>query len=428
MKAKNKFERNIDALRIKLPEIGKEHYDYGFSRFFKARGVISRKTISCLECGHSEKSELTSNWQEEVAGHTCSNCKKTLEVRQHSLKNYTDAAYMGILNTVGEFQVLRIIYYEKFMVRKLECNYTCSEVVQHWIHESGKRVILAKKVNFSYQYMDNWVISDELSFKGFHRRYFLDLDCLYPKKKILPILKRNGYKSNNHRVHPVKLFEMLLTNPMAETLIKAKQYSLLKKLDYMDLNKYWGVMKICIRKNYIVKKADDWVDYINLLSYFGKDLNNPKYVCPEDLDKEHGRYVEKKRVRQMKEDLEKRKEKIKEQNKLYVKQKKLFFSLLISEGPIVIKPLKSVKDFLNQGDYFNHCIYTNQYYEKQNSLLLSASVDNLLTETIEVDLREFKVLQARGKGNKQSEHHKEIITLLNKNMHQIQKIASIKIK
>ena len=45
---------------------------------------------------------------------------------------------------------------------------------------------------------------------------------------------------------------------------------------------------------YIVQDASMWEDYMDLLLHFGKDVHNPKYICPIDLRDAHDRLVRKK--------------------------------------------------------------------------------------------------------------------------------------
>jgi hypothetical protein len=76
-----------------------------------------------------------------------------------------------------------------------------------------------------------------------------------------------------------------------------------------NLDQYWPGIKIAIRNNYMVEKPSDWIDYLQLLSFFGKDLHSGKYVCPENLQKEHDYYVRLKK----KKDTENRKKELQEE-------------------------------------------------------------------------------------------------------------------
>ena len=69
----------------------------------------------------------------------------------------------------------------------------------------------------------------------------------------------------------------------------------------------------------------------------------------------------------------------------------------------------------------HHCVYSNEYYLKPNSLILSATINGKRVETIEVSLKTLKVLQSRGVCNKNTEYHDRIIELVNKNKRLIRK-------
>ena len=67
----------------------------------------------------------------------------------------------------------------------------------------------------------------------------------------------------------------------------------------------------------------------------------------------------------------------------------------------------------------HHCVFSNSYHLKPDSLIMSASVNGKKTETVEVNLKTFTVVQSRGKFNKNTAYHDRIISLVNKNMHLI---------
>ena len=67
------------------------------------------------------------------------------------------------------------------------------------------------------------------------------------------------------------------------------------------------------------------------------------------------------------------------------------------------------------------CVFSNSYYLKENSLILSATIEGKRIETIEVSLKTLKVVQSRGVCNKNTEYHEQIINLVNQNMGMIQK-------
>ena len=75
-----------------------------------------------------------------------------------------------------------------------------------------------------------------------------------------------------------------------------------------------------------------------------------------------------------------------------------------------------------EGEYMHHCVFSNGYYKKKDSLILSAkNEDGVRIETIEVLLNTGKVNQCFGKFNKFTEHHEKILKIVNDNMNQIMK-------
>ena len=74
----------------------------------------------------------------------------------------------------------------------------------------------------------------------------------------------------------------------------------------------------------------------------------------------------------------------------------------------------------------HHCVFVNGYYKKPDCLILSAQVDGAHTETIEVDLRNFSIVQSRGVCNQPSAYHTEIVNLMRENMNKIKTLMKRK--
>ena len=68
----------------------------------------------------------------------------------------------------------------------------------------------------------------------------------------------------------------------------------------------------------------------------------------------------------------------------------------------------------------HHCVYWNGYYRKDDSLILSATIDGKRIETVEVSLSKLAVVQSRGVCNQNTQYHAQIIDLVNRNMSLIQ--------
>ena len=124
------------------------------------------------------------------------------------------------------------------------------------------------------------------------RSYDIFPSAIYPRQKILPEIKRNGFKGEYHDLTPFELFHSILTNNKAETLLKTKQTGLLRhfvRIKYRNIENYWASLCICIRNGYTITDGSMWCDYVDMLCRLRKDIHSPKYVCPSDLKAEHDR-------------------------------------------------------------------------------------------------------------------------------------------
>ncbi|MBR4025608.1 MAG: PcfJ domain-containing protein [Mycoplasmataceae bacterium] len=83
------------------------------------------------------------------------------------------------------------------------------------------------------------------------------------------------------------------------------------------------------------------------------------------------------------------------------------------ENGISIIPLLTIDDVKKEGLENRHCIYSNCYYGKEDSLLFTSYLNNIKLETIEYSLKEKKVIQCRGYMNNDTEYHEQIIYLAN---------------
>ena len=77
--------------------------------------------------------------------------------------------------------------------------------------------------------------------------------------------------------------------------------------------------------------------------------------------------------------------------------------------------IRKKDDFLEEGKAMHHCVYTNEYYNQDNTLILSARIDGKRIETVELSLDTFKVVQSRGVCNSNTEYHDRIINLVESN-------------
>ena len=427
MKPKTAIQKEIIEDSKLLPKVTEEQTKYALDKIHdKFVAVSYSKKHYCLECSH--------NWEQSVKetkikkSCVCPSCNNKLKLTENP--HHSQTAYYSIITTVNNKQVVRMFWSRKSHKKGSKFTHSLSEVIQHYITEDGKiHSILAPTNGFS-GYYDSWTRGGELEFRtpSYTQQNQIKLSpwVTYPKTKVLPIIKRNGFKNSAHNIRPHHLLQSLIKNNRIESLFKLKQYSLVKSIIHEDfnVNEYWNEIKIAIKNDYKIKDLSDWKDYIDLLKLFNKDVKNAKYVCPKNLHKEHNKYVEKRQRIEDAQDFEKKKKSIKKEDIQYQIDKAKFLNLTIKGKGIEIKTLQSVQAFYEEGKELKHCVYSSNYHKRDNTLVLSATKNGAKLETIDIDLVNLKINQSRGKFNKKTKYNSTIMELVNNNMSQIQQIAS----
>ena len=421
MKAKNKFQAQVVEASKTLPKLTNEQIQWGYENGIDHIGRRTDKgVITCTKCGHS--------WQgagylvETLTDCHCPNCKTKLKVETTKKRTFNARYYMTVVTAHAGYQVLRSVMLFCSVKVGETPKYDYSEVMQRWIAPNGKHCTFAKlRQTMGTCYYDAWIFDTplELRHENSNNKFYINVydkiftGVVYPRMKLIPELKRTGYKKGLYGQKPLDLFRTLLTDSRAETLMKTGYTKLLKRImdsGWKNIDKYWQSVRICIRNGYKINDATLWCDYIDNLRFFGKDLYNAKYVCPTDLKAEHDRYMLKKAKADAQAELKKQLEKEAEFRAIKAK----FFGLIFSDGRISVRVLESVQEIVAEGQAMHHCV--GSYSTKEDSLILSATIDGKRIETIEVSISKLKVIQCRGLCNKNTEHHNQILSLVNNNM------------
>ena len=376
MKPRNKFEKAVLAQSKKLRPITPIQINWAFRNCVEHYAHrLPKGRTTCMDCGHS--------WvmTEQTEHCTCPECGASLKVCLTYQRKVRQKQYFTTLTTSGEYQVLRMFLLVVGMEKGVNAKSYALEIGQY--------------DNEAYRH--------------------ISYSPIYPRYKVLPTLRRNGFNGNFHDIVPTKLIPALLSDSRAETLLKAGQYPMLRYYLYHSFNigEYWASIKICIRNGYTIEDGSMWRDTIDLLRHFGKDTNSPKYVCPADLKVEHDKLVAKRNLQRKHERTEQQRRKAIEDEKQYLKAKGIFFGLAFTDSLICVKVIESVEEMAEEGRTMHHCV--GGYHKRKDSLILSATIDGKRIETIEVSLKTFEVVQCRGVCNENSEYHDRIIALVNKN-------------
>lgn len=354
------------------------------------------------------------------------------------------------------FQVRVKFRFHKMVKEKIYFN----ECMQQWLKE-GEYVFLAKQRTSGY-IVDAFSAFGKLEVRthtvwsslgdprdiGFDGVYYASVQDKY----------KYALRDFKKKIPCDEIFRSVNANTYNETLMR-------RDVDMWNMCKYheavfdrvkMSAVKIAIRHgkaDYIYDSL--WWDMLDSIIYLKKDVRNPSVVCPENLREAHDKWLksadnkkkkmedrmtklrliaeEKMQLRYLEQAAkaeEENKKKAEAMANVYVARRKQFFDIDIKDGVIDIQVLKSVQEFFEEGKEMCHCVFANGYYDvnkKPNCLILSAKVNGLRMETIEVDLSSFTIVQCHGKHNINSALHDAILNLVRENMWQIKSCASRKL-
>ena len=416
-----------------LKPLTQKEKDYARS-IFPASGYYKKNgEVWCHCCGHVEN-QLPGMLDIDLeVGYQCRCLQHLVLEYQPRKENLTEAKYYSVVQTYNKWQVIRTFDVHRINRKNYPTEYSIREVYQNWVSPDGEEIIISKRYsrgcNFFHWYYDTeyTIKQHNASCSGYYA--FEDVfdvreNYFYPQYNITKKLRKYGWCKALEKlpyVSVVECMKALLTSCHAETVVKQGQYDVFLYMVREKLHElqYMPSLNICHRNRYVISDASMYFDMLSFLERTGKDIRNPKYICPENLCKAHNAALAAyQKVRNKVEAEENRKRALSE-NAEYVKNKGKFFGVIITDGELSIQVIQSVAEFLEEGTEMHHCVFANEYYKKKDSLILSAKVAGERKETIEVNLKTFKVVQSRAVCNKNSEYHDKIIELMNKNMNLI---------
>ena len=229
-----------------------------------------------------------------------------------------------------------------------------------------------------------------------------------------------GFKNSTHHIHPVTLFQELLTNPKAETLMKSNDIELLRYLCARpayksDIDKYWNTIKIAKRNGYDFKDVRMWFDYIKMLERMGRDLNSPSLIAPHDLKTAHDTYVAKVNRQRVKEQREANRKKAEADQVKFEELKGRYIGLSMTDGTIRLHTLDSVAEYYDEGTRQHICVGSSGYYLKEDTLVFTATMGGRTIATVEISLDDYHIIQCRAFANGICEYTEQIAGIIKAN-------------
>lgn len=405
MKPRTKYEQAVIAQSGHLRPLPTAPRRWAFTNTINHYAFrLPKGRTTCMDCGHS--------WimSESAEKCKCPNCKAKLEVKETYTRKCQQKSYFNVITTCGEYQILRILLLIVEMRKGFKASPAFLEIGQYWIAPNGKTALVALQRTMG-MYLDCFAFGSPMEIRKDSDTYqHIANQYLYPKIKVIPELKRNGFDGNFHDIHPVSYFSMLLSAPQAETLLKEGNIRMLRYMagNTAEVKHFWASYLIAKRHGYDIPDLSTWYDYLRMLERFGRDTHSPKLIMPSNLFDAHDEYMRK--VNRLREKERREADRIKalENEAKFKELKGRFIGLVFTDNEIEIKTLDSVDEYYNEGTTQNICVGTSQYYLKAESLVFSARIDGKIVATIEIDLKTLKVIQCRAACNKVSEYRERI--------------------
>ena len=361
--------------------------------------------------------------EREVVKLSHSLCARKRELKRaiKNLQNEKCGNYYHVIAEVkGDFQVFR---YFRISIHKRKPS-TSWETQQLW-YGRGREILIGRKRTMGWYY-DNYAKDSDLELRHNYRNYAYNTAKMMPIstsecKSLLPMFDEEEVNRIGRLSSVAKTYTMFCASPYMETLYFQHREVFEKFLDKVQLNDILEnekEIKVALRHHYKFEDVSIWTDTMRLAKHFGIETRNPFYCAPLNLDVLHNSLLK----RKAKEEAAKEIEKLAEFEGAYYKHIKPYLDILLKGANVVIMPLKSVKEVYLEGKMMHHCVYELKYWQKNDTLLLSAQVDGKHVETIEFNLKELKVIQSRGLQNKPSQYHEEILSIIQQGKKEIKSL------
>lgn len=297
---------------------------------------------------------------------------------------------------------------------------TLDEVMRIFYRENGKRYIFARPVKPLMQVCDAYYYDRPMALRPEPRATREDIRINVSFDNVILSMPRHLAMRGYCTKVATYAVPYLYTH-FGEALCKQHQFAMLAYASWHGIeDSTRTALRICARNNYIVRDPRDYDDYIRMLDELGLDIHNAHYVCPADFHKAHQEIlVRRNRVKEQA--LTKRRfEECKAYEKDYAKRMAEYLGIVLQANGITIRPLQSVREFVEEGAAMHHCVYACGYYRQDNCLILSArDAEGHRLATIELNLRTGNIVQCRGCCNTIPEKDKVIRAIINKNINSI---------
>ena len=373
MKPKNKIQSRLVELSGQLRPLTTPQMEWAFRNTHEHFAYrLKGGKCTCMDCG--------AEFIETRDGRCfCPECGAQLEIKDTKERLIKQKSYFVVITTKEEYQVVRMWMLLSEMRKGAKAKPAYLEIGQYWIDPQGRKIVIGLQRTLGGYYFDTFAFCSPFEIRRDNEAFWRIADeWVYPRIKVTDTIKRNGFKNSTYHIHPVTLFQQLLSNPKAETLMKSNEIELLRHLCHhlADVDRYWNSIKIAKRNGYKFKDVGMWFDYIKMLERMGRDINSPSLIAPQDLR---------------------------------------YFGMAMTDGEIEIHSIDTIDDYYKIGESQSICCGTAKYFLKENTLTLTAYIGNKQIATIEISLEDYHIIQCRAFANGICEYTEQIAGIINAN-------------
>lgn len=337
--------------------------------------------------------------------------------------NMQNFCYFTVCSNMCEFEVKRLYRIYKMKDKNTD-HFFFVEIIREF-NDGKKKTYFAKQRQMGLYY-DCFTYSSEIVLRSVYMNY-----SGYTIADLFGLTMDYVNEDNASeripcvRINPKEIGRVVRDNPVAETLYKNNDQLFYHLLYTSHVKELCRAITLAKRHGFVFNEQNTslWFDMVNAIIYCDYDWHSPKYIAPENLLATHDRFIrmmerkrEEKRLREEYERIQAQLERDKTINAQYIKRRKRFYDMVLSDGLIECRVLRDVNDFKDEGMAMKHCVFKCRYYEKPYSLILSARIGGERIETIEVDLVDYTIKQCYGKHDQFTIHHQRILDLVNSQM------------
>ena len=330
--------------------------------------------------------------------------------------------YFTIHANIAEFEVSRLYRVYKFTDKSTD-HFFFVEIMRRFT--DGEKKLYFGKHRTMGSYYDCFLYNSPMELRSTHKNYaYNDITMLFDLS-IAAQTETEGARIACVQTDPKELARIICNNPVAETMYKQDNPMFAHLLHRTYPKEICRAYTIAKRHGFVFNKETIplWLDMVYAIIVCRKDWHNPVYVAPEDLRATHDRFirmmVRKQQANRLSREYAKVQREIERNAKInedYIKRRKRFYDMILTDGLITCRVLPDVQAFREEGEAMQHCVFKCRYFAKPYSLILSARIGDERIETIEVDLTTYTIKQCYGPHDLFTLHHQRIVDLVNAQM------------